>query len=131
MLAIRKFPVRLCVAIISALAAPILALILVVMVHAWWNGIADERQIQAFAEHAGRFVGPIGGILCAFAATRWALGRGRSVAWGTALAIGVAVAAGDVLVGLALGAPMTSLDALSNLSRVCAALVAVRGGEVG
>jgi hypothetical protein len=109
------------VAEVLALATLVAVVIVYEIVVRTTTGAAlEEPAIQAWAERAGRVVGPLAGatwtLLCAARVARGA--SGRLVAHG--LAVGIVLAIFDVGVLLAMRVPFELLFVGSNLLRIAA-----------
>jgi hypothetical protein len=115
--------VRIVVAAVGAVVAPILALIALLVVYGITRR-SDSPTPEAFAPMAGEWVGPIGGFLATIALSYWAARRpgDRPIAHG--FVVGVLSAVLDYVVGaLILRAPFQAVYLLYYAGRVIAGLV--------
>ncbi len=76
-------------------------------------------EAQRYAEQLGAYVGPISGLLLCFAGGWW-VARTQSAPVANGVALGVAAAALDLGLALALGAAVGPILILSNFGRVAA-----------
>lgn len=111
--------VRFFLALVLAEAVPVIVLVAIVAAF----GPREAAGANAFARQAGPWVGSIGGFVCALAGARW-VGKAdaaRAVAWGAGL--GLALAAVDVGVFLAMREPFAWIIAISNAGKVVAGAI--------
>jgi hypothetical protein len=111
--------VRLILAVIAAELVPLI--ILVAIVGAFGPSEPDLAAAQQFAARMGRWVGPIGGAICAYLA---AYGIGRIAperALSDGIIVGLCLAALDVIILVASNAPFEWLYVWSNVGKLAAA----------
>jgi len=101
---------------VLAEAAAILALVLIVAL----IGPSDAAAAQAYAEHLGQWVGPIGGAAACLVAGFLVARTAAGVELATGTAVGVVAAMIDVAILAAAGAPFQPLFIVSNAGRILA-----------
>lgn len=109
--------VRLILAVIAAEFVPILVLVAIVTAF----GPPELGAAQHFAAQMGRWVGPIGGAVCAYLA---AYGIGRIAperALSDGVIVGLSLVALDGIILFAANAPLEWLYVLSNFGKLAAA----------
>jgi fructose-specific phosphotransferase system IIC component len=112
---------RVAIAVFSAEALPVLALVGVVVVYGFMrkeNSLTPEE----FAPLAGNWVGPIGGFIATFSMAWWAARTAHGLQVKHGLAVGVGTALLDLSLALAMsdGATASILLAVSNTGRIIA-----------
>jgi len=115
---------RVAIAVFSAEALPVLALVGVVVVYGFMrkeNSLTPEE----FAPLAGNWVGPIGGFIATFSMAWWTARTAHGLQVKHGLAVGVGTALLDLSLALAMsdGATVSILLAASNTGRIIAGIL--------
>lgn len=105
---------RIAAGALVAESIPILALVVLVAV----AGLPDQASAEAYANHLGRWVGPVAGALATFAAAWWVARPVPGAGLRHGLLLGALTAALDGALLVAGETPFEWLFVLSNLSRI-------------
>ena len=84
-------------------------------------GPSDPNNAQAFAEKLGGWVGPISGLVFCYLGALWATKRLANAH--VANGLGLAAAALDIGILIAIGAPFKPVVAVANIGRVIAGTI--------
>jgi hypothetical protein len=86
-------------------------------------GPSDPNHAQAFAEKLGGWVGPISGFVFCFLGALWVTKRLANDQVANGLVLGLAAAAFDIGILIAIGASLQPVVAVANVGRVIAGTI--------
>jgi hypothetical protein len=110
---------RIAIAVIAAEILGVLSLVILVVLF----GPSDRTATQAYAERLGFWVGPISGFVFCLLGAFWVARRVIDSHITNGLALGIAAAALDIGILIAIGTPFKPIFALSNVGRVFAGII--------